>query len=141
MKYNALFTMVLILISQQLLIAQSSGLVASGKSHRINEKTINWTVGLLHISLRKITAPSALDQLETKLTDGRFEVFPNPTSGLIHVNPIEQSVKSYGVLFDLQGRQIFSGIIEQPLILDLVECAAGVYILRIGNKTFKIIKT
>ncbi|MCB0479898.1 MAG: T9SS type A sorting domain-containing protein [Flavobacteriales bacterium] len=77
-----------------------------------------------------------------------FNIFPNPTSGLIHLNFSAQAViENIGKLtvFNTQGMALLEADIQKNMEIDLSQYSNGVYLLAIpsesGIQVFKIIKT
>jgi len=69
-----------------------------------------------------------------KQTSGSMNVFPNPTSGYIHVlvNDFSNQGKCVVRILDVMGREILSQKIEQPLTsLDLCGKSAGIYTVQL----------
>lgn len=61
-----------------------------------------------------------------------LRIFPNPTTGLLLIEGAVQPVQ----LYDLFGRRLMEG----TSVLDLSPLPCGLYLLRYGNQTLKIIK-
>lgn len=70
---------------------------------------------------------------ETARTD--FEVYPNPTDGLVNISSNGQKV----TLYNLWGQCIFESEGEKELIVDLKRYGSGAYVVKIGRQTRKII--
>jgi Secretion system C-terminal sorting domain len=74
-----------------------------------------------------------------ELPPTKLIVYPNPSTGIISV----ESDKNVGVIkvFDALGRLILNqNATELHTDLDLTGVADGLYIVRIGNQSFKIVK-
>lgn len=71
--------------------------------------------------------------------EGKIKIFPNPTSEIIQIYNLKES--DLIELFDLNGNLILSrkafDLIEE---FDLSNLKAGLYILRVENQQFKVIK-
>ena len=59
-----------------------------------------------------------------------FEIFPNPTAGLVTLKGIENG--SYSVT-DINGRHIISGSLSINSLINLEDEPAGVYFIKITN--------
>lgn len=87
---------------------------------------------------RLCDAPLQLNEAEI----ASIQVFPNPTSGVLHLNNIEKGTVN---LYDLHGKLLKSFMnSSNSLALDLSGYDKGSYFLHIlnnkGSKTFKVIK-
>jgi hypothetical protein len=77
--------------------------------------------------------------------DGGVAIFPNPTSGILHIN-ISRLEESYTVrLFDSSGRKIMEdNSTHNRLVLDMSNYRAGLYIVSVvfENETinYKVVK-
>jgi hypothetical protein len=84
---------------------------------------------------------------ETSKTN--YIVFPNPTSGQLRITNYESSNVEIGI-YDISGRVVFTTNVETHTTslqsdgnittLDISYLPAGIYFLRIGNETVKIVK-
>lgn len=69
-----------------------------------------------------------------------YKVYPNPTYLFINIKTELPRLSKY-VLFNIYGQKVLSGIINQKNFrIDLSKLSSGVYVLRIDNKSYKIIK-
>ena len=77
----------------------------------------------------------------------RFQVFPNPSTGAVTLQPVGQGLEKATVeLVDLSGRTIFTRINETitgPVQLDFRHLAKGSYFVRVtannGQQVFPLI--
>lgn len=71
----------------------------------------------------------------------KFSVYPNPTSDVLVLTTENTEVKEY-TLLDIKGRKVASGTIENPAEtkIDIKDMASGLYLLKVGNTTQKIVK-
>jgi hypothetical protein len=73
-------------------------------------------------------------------TSETIKVYPNPTKGILnirlpHTNNIQITV------FDVMGRQVMALVSNsQELFINMETLKSGVYFLKAGNETLKIIK-
>jgi hypothetical protein len=80
------------------------------------------------------------------VTNSPLSIFPNPTSGLLHVNATKTEMKSIRIS-DTQGRSVVSKSFSSiaSVTLDVKELPAGVYFLSVqtgdGIYSKKIIRT
>ncbi len=67
-----------------------------------------------------------------------FNIYPNPTSNLIHVVSKNQMVNSV-VIYDILGKSLFSGsnINSEQVVIDISGYSKGMYFLKINNNTTK----
>lgn len=79
----------------------------------------------------------ALDPLATSVTTDSYNtnsisLYPNPTTGVIHINGLEQSSVDYQV-YDISGRMVQSGYTNNQITLNV---QPGIFIVKIldGNK-------
>lgn len=69
-----------------------------------------------------------------------FSVYPNPSYGIFHITSDKDlSGKKYGI-YDMSGREITSGVMDKDSTLELSHLNKGVYVLKIENQTFQLIK-
>ena len=83
--------------------------------------------------------------VEDNVLDVQLRVYPNPTSQSLYVSHPELS--SFGItIFDLNGKQLYSGTINKEEPLDVSNYTQGMYLVTLENKetqkknTYKIIK-
>lgn len=95
--------------------------------------------------IRTNTAYNTVDYTVTSISEAKKEytlaIYPNPTSGSVQVNVDERLLGEALILSDLSGRVLLSAKIEKPLMqLDMVSYASGVYLVRTGGVTKKLVK-
>lgn len=70
-----------------------------------------------------------------------IRIFPNPASESLSVSLPENSLKTDGRLFDQTGKEVLRfNLSRVDNQLDVRELKSGIYILKIDNQTFKLIK-
>ena len=83
--------------------------------------------------------PTSLNPLHENLTD--INIYPNPTNSFINIE-LELRKNLECSLLDLSGKTILHvSINKNNHKLDVSKLQRGMYILRIGNQSFKILKT
>ncbi|RLD49829.1 MAG: hypothetical protein DRI94_10305, partial [Bacteroidetes bacterium] len=66
-------------------------------------------------------------------------IYPNPSNGIIYINSKNKSQKNYEV-YDITGRIVKKGILNNSVNkINLENVRSGNYLIKIGNKTFKLI--
>ena len=79
-----------------------------------------------------------LSQNAVSITDNFVPKFyPNPIQ---HDLIIESDKTVDYELYNLQGSQIYSGIVDSKITLDCTNLQSGIYMLKIGNKGYKVVK-
>jgi hypothetical protein len=83
--------------------------------------------------------------VEDNVLDLQLKVYPNPTSQLLYVSHPE--LNSFGItIVDLNGKQLYSGNINNEEPLDVSGFTQGMYLVTVENaiankkNTYKIIK-
>ncbi len=76
-----------------------------------------------------------LPTLVDETTWADFEVYPNPTDGLVNIISNGQNVS----LFNVWGQCVFESTGENSLRFDMKRYGSGVYVVKIGPQTRKII--
>lgn len=69
-----------------------------------------------------------------------FEIYPNPTSNVVHISSVKpgtETLELYTILGQKVSESRYSGLSQS---LDVSALSKGVYILKIGEETFKVIK-
>jgi len=78
------------------------------------------------------------NDLPNKLSSD-FTIYPNPSTGLIHISKASSSLKSKSSIsvFDLIGRNIFSTTrnFQNEIQIDLGACSRGIYLIKINDST------
>jgi hypothetical protein len=70
-----------------------------------------------------------------------IKVYPNPTTDYVEIETIPQQESNLISIYDITGRLIKSQILTDGIThLDLSTSANGIYLLKIDNQIFKIIK-
>lgn len=82
---------------------------------------------IFNIRIQEEVVAGLLDQ-----TDAQLKIYPNPTAGMIRWN-----YKQDWVLMDATGSELARG---NDSFLDLSEYAIGLYFVKVGNQTSRIIK-
>lgn len=80
-----------------------------------------------------------IEESELSLNDTKSETFivsPNPFDNELYIHGVPQGEKY--LIYDMNGRVILAG--EYEGVLDTNELEAGVYLLRVADKTIKIVK-
>ena len=63
-------------------------------------------------------------------------IYPNPTSGLVNIiSEGEQSV----VIYNMAGQRVFAGQCESYLQIDMKAYGAGIYAIKVGNETQRVV--
>ena len=78
-----------------------------------------------------------INNSEFSIQNLEFRIYPNPTTGVVTIVGAEGSVLE---LLDLQGHTILTHSTTQSNTLDISHLDNGIYFLRMGGKTAKIIK-
>ena len=73
---------------------------------------------------------------ENNMSESIF-VYPNPTSDFIFISGENSNVNSEKIMVNSMGRQVYRGTDN---VINLSHLSSGIYILRAGNKNFKIVK-
>jgi uncharacterized repeat protein (TIGR03803 family) len=70
-------------------------------------------------------------------------IYPNPTSGIINISPSISGMQSVSIS-NIMGKEIkneeMNIVAGSPFIIDINDQPAGIYLLRIGNFTKRIIR-
>jgi hypothetical protein len=129
---------------------------AAGKTQSNNNLMVSYTVGEPVVGLMTAGGNQlgngyypALNlqalSIEDNVLDVQLKVYPNPTSQSLYVSHPEMN--SFGItIMDLNGKQLYSGIINKEEPLDISSYSQGMYLITIENtttnkkNTYKIIK-
>ena len=83
--------------------------------------------------------------VEDNVLDVQLRMYPNPTSQSLYVSHTD--ISSFGItIFDLNGKQLYSGSINKDEPLDVSNYTQGIYLVTLENKetqkknTYKLIK-
>ena len=128
----------------------------AGKTQSNSNLKVSWTAGEPVVGLMTAGGNQlgngyypALDlqalSVEDNVLDVQLRVYPNPTSQSLYVTHPDMS--SFGItIVDLNGKQLYSGIINKEQPLDVSNYTQGMYLVTVENKetnkknTYKIIK-
>ena len=129
---------------------------AAGKTQSNGNSRVSWTVGEPVVGLMTAGGNQlgngyypALNlqalSVEDNVLDVQLRVYPNPTSQSLYVS--HPDVNSFGItIVDLNGKQLYSGTINNEEPLDVSGYTQGMYMVTIENtttnkkNTYKIIK-
>lgn len=85
--------------------------------------------------------PSSTMSIQTHVLN-QFTVYPNPTSGILSIDGIENTSVQHLVIFDLQGKKILEGFNQNQI--DISSLINGIYLIQLSNgksiETHRIIK-
>jgi hypothetical protein len=128
----------------------------AGKTQTNSNIKVNWTIGEPVVGLMTSGGNqlgngyySSMDlqalSIEDNTLDLKIKVYPNPTSQMLYVSHPE--LNSFLInIFDLNGKEIYSGFITKESPLDLSNYQQGIYMVTIENEkinkknNYKIIK-
>ena len=154
MKQLALFLLVTTIGYSQTISKQVIG--TAGKTQSNSNLKVSWTAGEPVIGLMTAGGNQlgngyypALDlqalSVEDNILDVQLRVYPNPTSQSLYV--VHTGISSFGItIVDLNGKQLYSGTINNDEPLDVSNYTQGMYLITAENKetnkknTYKIIK-
>lgn len=128
----------------------------AGKTQSNSNLTVSWTAGEPVVGLMT-SAGNQLSNgfhpglnlqalsLEDNLLEVQLRVYPNPTTQSLYVS--HPDISSFGItIVDFNGKQLYSGTINNESPLDLSNYTQGIYLVTLENKetnkknTYKIIK-
>ena len=154
MKYLVIVLLVATMGYSQSISKQVIG--AAGKTQSNGNSKLSYTVGEPVVGLMTAGGNQlgngyypAMDlqalSVEDNVLDVQLKVYPNPTSQSLYVSHPE--LNSFGItIVDLNGKQLYSGIINKEEPLDVSGYTQGMYMVTIENtitkkkNTYKIIK-
>ena len=129
----------------------------AGKTQTNSNLKISWTTGEPVVGLMTVNGRNQLANgyypalnlqtlsIEDNSLEAQIKVFPNPTSQSLYVSHPE--LNSFGIqIVDLNGKQVYSGIINKEQPLDISNYTQGTYLVTIENREtnnknkYKIIK-
>ena len=73
------------------------------------------------------------------MDNGQWIIYPNPTSSQLRIENYELSMGNIEI-YDIYGRKIVNCPLSTVNSIDVSHLANGLYFLKIGNKTVKIVK-
>lgn len=126
--------------------------VASGGSAESATHKIGFSVGQIAVGSAStvdyrlnegMQQPLTVEDVSINSADNLMQVIvsPNPTTMSVTLQREGETSPSEVCLFSIDGRMLYT---EQwdgaTLVMDLKSYSAGVYILQVGNKTYKITK-
>jgi hypothetical protein len=154
MKTLLFFLLVTAICYSQTISKQVIGI--AGKTQSNSNLKVSWTAGEPVVGLMTAGGNQlgngyypALDlqalSVEDNVLDVQLRVYPNPTSHSLYVS--HPDMNSFGItIVDLNGKQLYSGIINKEEPLDISNYTQGMYMVTIENttsnkkNTYKIIK-
>lgn len=154
MKQLALFFLVTTIGYSQTISKQVIG--TAGKTQSNSNLKVSWTTGEPVVGLMTAGGNQlgngyypALDlqalSVEDNVMDVQLRIYPNPTSQSLYVS--HPDLNSFGItIVDLNGKQLYQGIINKDEPLDVSNYTQGMYMVTIENattnkkNTYKIIK-
>ena len=128
----------------------------AGKTQTNSNLKVSWTAGEPVVGLMTAGGNQlgngyypAMDlqalNVEDNTLDVKIKVYPNPTSQLLYVSHPE--LNSFSIqITDLNGKAIYSGVINKETPLDVSNYTQGMYLVTISSKetnkknTYKVIK-
>ena len=128
----------------------------AGKTQTNSNLKVSWTTGEPVVGLMTAGGNQlgngyypAMDlqalSVEDNTLEAQIKVYPNPTSQMLYVS--HPKINSFGIqIVDLNGKQVYTGIISKDQSLDVSNYSQGMYLITIENKeanknnTYKIIK-
>ncbi len=69
-----------------------------------------------------------------------LEIYPNPTHNIVNITGLSSIESSIVNIYDVQGKLILSKEIKQQGTIDISELNKGIYIVKIGEFTHRIVK-
>ena len=154
MKYLVIVLLVATMGYSQTISKQVVG--TSGKTLTNSNLKLSYTVGEPVVGLMTAGGNQlgngyypAMDlqtlSVEDNVLDVQLKVYPNPTSQSLYVTHPEMN--SFGItIVDLNGKQLYSGIINKEQPFDVSSYTQGMYLVTVENtitnkkNTYKIIK-
>ncbi len=88
-------------------------------------------------NIRKIYFPSG-NSLSEILPDNNIKLYPNPSSNNISLSNINS--KTSISIYNIQGELVLYEIIYQDKSINISNLSNGIYIVKVGNKEFKLVK-
>lgn len=63
-------------------------------------------------------------------------IYPNPTSGLLTISSQDKQIVT---IYNMTGQCVFEGLCEGSLKIDMKRFGAGIYAVKVGNETQKVV--
>jgi hypothetical protein len=81
--------------------------------------------------------PCSMTGIENLKEKNQLKIYPNPTSGLIHIEKLDERENEtlYLRVIDLQGRVIAQTLLNEETIVDLSFISAGAYLLLLNGSS------
>lgn len=92
-----------------------------------------------HLPVSAIFQFSVLSNPEFANPENSWTVYPNPVKDELHLNSLSPIDDTITEIYDLTGRQMFSEKLNKNTI-NVSKLPAGIYILKIGDRSAKFIK-
>ena len=73
------------------------------------------------------------------MDNGQWIIYPNPTTGKLTIDNGQLKIENIEI-YDIVGRKIVNCPLSIDNSIDVSHLANGLYFLKIGNKTVKVIK-
>ena len=75
-----------------------------------------------------------------KIQDNSIKLYPNPVKDYLYIETIQKNTNSIEI-YDITGRKIFfKEMSDKSDIINMSDFVNGIYIVKISNKTFSIVK-
>jgi len=79
---------------------------------------------------------------ESELNNLNLVIYPNPTRDIVTLNFKETNYSGEYYLFDVTGKLLAQNVINNStVVINLTSYTEGVYFLKIGQQTYRVIKT
>ncbi|HCS19719.1 MAG TPA: hypothetical protein DIW47_04005 [Bacteroidetes bacterium] len=76
--------------------------------------------------------------LGTDLANARIRVYPNPGTGIFHLE-LPATVSGNVLVFDMTGKAVFEATAQSNMIVNLTQLRSGIYLIRVGEYSEKIV--
>ena len=63
-------------------------------------------------------------------------IYPNPTDGLLNI--FSQGIQNV-TIFNMAGQRVFDGLCDGELQIDMKRFGAGIYAVKVGNETQRVV--
>ncbi|MBO4307414.1 MAG: T9SS type A sorting domain-containing protein [Bacteroidales bacterium] len=125
--------------SQSHTIGQSGGIYFNNGTMTVRSgMTSNDEVSYTTSNIRSMVF-SEMTAINRTMSVSQIRLFPNPTNGVFTVNGIGDEQQSM-TIYNMLGKIVKSQPCSNGTHIDISEQPKGVYIVRIGNQTIKIVK-